>query len=302
MKALAGFNLTIPILFFMTFIWMPESPYYYVKKDDNVAGLRALKRLRVKLNNGDEMKKIKTTVAEDMKNKGKFMDLVADPSNRKALSITLVLFATQQFCGSAAVITYAQKIFTEAGGKIDASEASIILGCVQVIVAASAVFLVDRVGRRPLLIISSLGVCVMNVVIGSYFFFKDYLSYDMQTVGLLPVFGIVAYIVLYTVGLSTVPMAVTSEMFPTNVKSHATSVLQIFVGLTTFTVTKLFQVIADRLGNYVIFWSFAVCSLLGLIYIYMKLPETKGRSFSAIQYHLKHDKSPERDHEQDQSL
>lgn len=290
MKTLAGINLSIPILFFISFVWMAESPYYYVKEGRFNDAEKSLKKLRCDPNVIEERKKIEATVTEDMKNRGQMLDLITDPINRKALITNLVLFATQQFCGSAAVVSYAQTIFMHAEGKIHASSASIILGCVQLMVAASAVFLVDRLGRRPLLLISSFGVFIMNIVIGTYFFYKDYLHVDVKSVGYLPVISIVAYIVLYTIGLSTVPLAVTSEMFPTTIKSSATSVLQIFVGLSTFTVTKLFQVIADNLGNYVVFWCFAVFSFIGLIYIYFQLPETKGKSFAVIQNQLRHNK------------
>lgn len=293
MKNLAWFNLVIPTVFFLTFIWLPESPYYYVKMNRNAEAKDALRRLRSSDENTlkHEMKKIEMTVSEDMKERGKWIDLIRVVGNRKALKITLVLFATQQVCGSAAVISYAQTIFKQAEGKVDASDASIILGSVQLFVAGSSFFLVDRVGRKPLLIVSSLGVCIMNTIIGAYFFFKDYKEVNMESVGLLPIFAIVIYIIAYTIGLSTVPMAVTSEMFPTNVKSYATCVLQLFVGLSTFTVTKLYQVIADELGTYTAFWSFAVCSTIGLIYISINLPETKGRSFVDIQHHLRFNKS-----------
>lgn len=99
----------------------------------------------------------------------------------------------------------------------------------------------------------------------------------------IPIVVIPIFIFSYTIGLATVPFAITSEIFPTNIKSKATCAIQIFVALMTFAVTKLYQVVEDSLGLYVVFWSFGTLSVAGVVFILVLLPETKGQSFAAIQ-------------------
>ncbi|CAK1601833.1 unnamed protein product [Parnassius mnemosyne] len=262
MRTLAAINLILPISFVITFIFLPESPYYYLKFERSERAERSLRSLRtddIRL----ELKNIEINVQEDMKNKGSWGDLIFEATNRKAMWISIGVFTIQQLCGSAAVVAYAQIIFKSTESKIDPYQESIILGCVQVATCTLSVILVDRVGRKPLLLLSALGVGLMN--------------------------AIVVYIICYAIGLSTVPYVIIGEMFPTNVKLYASCVAHIYTGISMFAVQKLFQVVKDSWGIYTAFWGFAVFSLLGLAYMLIALPETKGKSFANIQAGLKRD-------------
>ncbi|XP_022117370.1 facilitated trehalose transporter Tret1-like [Pieris rapae] len=285
-KTLAAINMILPITFVLTFIFLPESPYYYLKFERTERAERALRHLR----SGDirlELKNIEINVQEDMKNRGTWGDLVTEATNRKALWISLGIFTIQQFCGSAALVAYAQTIFDITDSHIEPYKATIYVGCVQVATCCLSVLLVDRVGRKPLLLLSALGVGLMNGVLGTYFYF--YLS-NKESVAILhwlPIAAMMIYIICYAVGLSTVPYVIIGEMFPTNVKLYASCVAHIYTGISMFAVQKLFQVIRDSYGIYTVFWGFSACSILGLVFILAVLPETKGKSFACIQAQLK---------------
>lgn len=221
---------------------MPESPYYYLKFERSERAERSLRALR----SGDirlELKNIEINVQEDMKNRGSWGDLLTEATNRKALWISLGIFTIQQLCGSAAVVAYAQEIFAKTGGDLESYQESIILGCVQVATCLLTVILVDRVGRKPLLLLSALGVGLMNGSLGTYFFFADSNKESVQNITWLPLVAILIYIVSYAIGLSTVPYVILGEMFPTNVKLYASCVAHIYTGISMFMVQKLFQVI-----------------------------------------------------------
>ncbi|GBP62355.1 Facilitated trehalose transporter Tret1-2 homolog [Eumeta japonica] len=286
MFGLASFNIAIPILFVVTFSAMSESPYYYLKIGKNDLAEKSLKKLRGKGFVREELEDMVQLVSEDMKEKGRWRDLVLERGNRKALIILMGIYFTQQFCGSTAIISYAQKIFGDAEGGLGAAESCMLFGTVQLLTSAISSQLVDRLGRKPLLLISSIGVGAANIVVGTYFFLKAGKYEIVANLSFIPIVVIPIFIFSYTIGLATVPFAITSEIFPTNIKSKATCVIQIFAALMTFAVTKLFQVVADNLGNYVAFWSFAVLSVAGVIFIWILLPETKGQSFAAIQEKL----------------
>ncbi|XP_013176225.1 PREDICTED: facilitated trehalose transporter Tret1-like [Papilio xuthus] len=286
MLGLASFNISIPILFVVTFSAMPESPYYYLKSGQHNLAEISLKKLRGRGFMREELDCMSHLVNENMKEKSRWKDLVTVGGNKKGLIILLGIYFTQQFCGSTAIIAYAQQIFGAAEGGLGAKESCILFGTVQLLTSAISSQLVDRLGRKPLLLVSSCGVGIANIIIGAYFFMKHENSEYVVNLSYIPIIVIPIFIFSYTIGLATVPFAITSEIFPTNIKSKATCVIQIFVALMTFAVTKLYQVIADNLGNYVAFWCFGLLSVGGVIFILILLPETKGQSFAAIQDRL----------------
>lgn len=301
MQTLAAINLILPVTFVITFIFLPESPYYYLKFERSERAERSLRNLR----SGDirtELKSIELNVQEDMKNRGTWGDLISEATNRKAMWITLGVFTIQQLCGSAAVVAYAQVIFncttssvnattlansTATSGGIEPYQESIILGCVQVATCVLSVILVDRVGRKPLLLLSALGVGLMNGTIGTYFYFDHVNKEAVAHLHWLPLAALLVYIVCYAIGLSTVPYVIIGEMFPTNVKLYASCVAHIYTGVSMFAVQKLFQVVKDAYDIYTVFWGFSAFSLMGLVFMLVMLPETKGKSFACIQAQLK---------------
>lgn len=286
MRTLAGLNLIVPIAFFLIFMWVPESPYYYLKSQEPEKAENSLRNLRGRTNVKAELETMEKLVTAEMKHKGKWKDLILVEGNRRALIIILGVYTTQQLCGSTAVISYAQQIFSQTDGGMGAKEACILFGTVQLFTSGISSLLVDRLGRKPLLQISSAGVGLTTAVVGSYFFAK-HVELNTSMIGWIPLPAIVIFIFSYTIGLATVPFAITSEMFPTNIKSLATCVIQTYTALSTFAVTKLYQVVADNLGTYVAFWGFAFFSFVGLLFICILLPETKGQSFAVIQDQLK---------------
>lgn len=302
MRTLAAINLILPITFVFTFVFLPESPYYYLKFERNERAERSLKQLR----SGDirtELKSIELNVQEDMKNRGSWSDLVTEATNRKAMWITLGVFTIQQLCGSAAVVAYAQVIFncttgqsiqpnTTLGGPVNVTkhiepyQESIILGCVQVATCVLSVILVDRVGRKPLLLLSALGVGLMNGTIGTYFYFDINNKAMVSHLHWLPLAALLVYIVCYAIGLSTVPYVTIGEMFPTNVKLYASCVAHIYTGISMFAVQKLFQVITNNF--FIIHFSFlesihrrsllAYLSAIGYILAYLEILQTLKES------------------------
>ncbi|XP_047985154.1 facilitated trehalose transporter Tret1-like [Leguminivora glycinivorella] len=286
MLGLASFNVAIPILFVVTFSAMPESPYYYLKQGQPDQAERSLKKLRGRRYMRGELDSMTHLVNENMKEKSRWKDLLIVGGNRKGLIILYGIYFTQQFCGSTAIIAYAQQIFGAADGGLGDKESCIIFGTVQLLTSAISSQLVDRLGRKPLLLISSCGVGLTNIIVGAYFFIKHENSEYVVNLKFIPIIVIPIFIFSYTIGLATVPFAITSEIFPTNIKSKATCAIQIFVALMTFAVTKLYQVVADNYGTHVAFWCFGALSVAGVIFILVLLPETKGQSFAAIQEKL----------------
>lgn len=280
-KLNAWLALITPALFVMVFIFLPESPYYLLMKDKNDEALASLRWLRGNNDNVvDELSKMRIAVRQAQENRGTLKELFSR-GNIRSLIIVLGIGASQQLCGSQAIIAYSQQIFEKVGSSIRSSELSIIMGIIQLFSAAVASSIVDRLGRRPLLLISAIGTTICNTLVGVYFLL-DYKEVDVSSISWIPLISIMIFIICYTIGLATVPYAILSEVFPTNVKSLAIAVCTMSTSAIAFGVTKLYQRVSDDLGVYVAFLGFAFFTFFFILFIFFLVPETKGKSLATI--------------------
>lgn len=278
-KLMAWLAMIPPILFLCTFIWCPESPYFLLGKSRDDAAYKSLSKFRGHKNVHDELKQMSIAVKKSQENRGTIKELFT-AGNRRSLIIILGLGAAQQLCGSQAVIAYSHRIFEEVGSTLGASDASIVLGVIQLVTAAFSSSIVDRLGRRPLLLISTSGAAICNTIVGLYFLLDRYI--DVSGISWLPLTALMAFIVCYTIGLATVPFAIIGEVFPKNVKAIAGASFAIFSGSISFGVAKLFQIVSDDLGSDYTFLGFAIFTFFFFGFVYYRIPETKGKPLDVI--------------------
>ncbi|XP_070158881.1 facilitated trehalose transporter Tret1-like isoform X2 [Polyergus mexicanus] len=242
-RNLAFVSLVGPCLFLVIFIWLPESPYYLMRRNARQKAIKSLVQLRGKDDVHKEADDIEQTIKVDMANNSGFRELLCVPGNRRALITVICLITIHQMSGVQAIEQYAELIFNQANSNLEGKYLTMILGTVQVISTIVCMFITDRSGRKSLLIISA-------------------------------------------IGLSALPNAMVSELFPTNVKPLGTMVTIISSGVEAFGVTKLYLVIADNFGLHIPFWIFTACSLAGALFTLVYVPETKGKTLQQIQEKL----------------
>ncbi|XP_058066098.1 facilitated trehalose transporter Tret1-like [Anopheles bellator] len=277
---LAWISIAFPAIFFGLFMWLPESPYYLLAKQRTELAEKNLRWLRRSNDVEGELKMMQAAVERSQQNRGTFRDLL-NRGNRRSLIIILGLGALQQLCGSQAVIAYSQQIFDQVNIGLEAHESSIIMAVIQLVTAALSSSIVDRVGRRPLLLVSTVGCAVGTFIVGLYFFLVQQ-EVDLDGIGWIPLVVIMVYIIFYTVGLATVPFAILGEIFPANVKAVAVALYTMFAGAVGFGVSKLYQLISDEAGTYLSFWIFAACSAGFVVFVFALIPETKGKPLDQI--------------------
>lgn len=280
MYTMAWIGLAPPLLFVALFIWVPESPYFLLGKHRNDDAFNALARLRGHDDVADELKRMEVAVRKSEENKGNYKQLL-EPGIRRSLIIAIGLGGTQQLCGSQAIITYAQQIFDKVDSGMGGSEASIVMGVVQLVSAVISTYIVDKINRRPLLFLSVGGAAVSNTIVGLYFFLER-MGVDTSGLGWLAMLAIMTFIISYTLGLATVTFAILGEIFPKNLRGMAGAVFTIFAAAFGFAVGKLFQIVSDDLGSDVTFWGFAVFSYAFLPFIWFLIPETRGKPLDVI--------------------
>ncbi|XP_054005502.1 solute carrier family 2, facilitated glucose transporter member 8-like [Hylaeus anthracinus] len=278
----------LPIVFFGCFATMPESPYYLLKVGRRTEAIAALARLRGKSaasvqKEADEMQ---GAIEEAFRNKASIADLFNSKANFKALIYTCLLVAFQQLSGINVVLFYMQAIFDSAGTSLKTSVATIIVGVVQVVASCVTPIVVDRLGRRMLLIISGTGEIVTLCALGIYFYLHDALHSDMSSISFLPILSLVIFISTYSVGWGPLPWTVMGEMFASNVKSKASGITVCVCWLLAFFITKFSNTLQNAFGNYTLYWVFSVFCLVSVLFTVFVLPETKGKSLKQIQDEL----------------
>lgn len=134
----------------------------------------------------------------------KLSDLFTVRANLMALIISLALMLFQQFSGINAVIFYAQSIFESAGSTLDPAVCTIIVGVVQVVMTVSSALLIEKAGRRILLLQSSIMMGLCLIVLGVFFFMKDN-GKDVSNLTILPLGSVVLFIICFSLGFGPIP-------------------------------------------------------------------------------------------------
>ncbi|XP_063918705.1 facilitated trehalose transporter Tret1-like [Zophobas morio] len=276
----------VPTSFFILFFFIgPESPYYLIAKNKMDLAEQSLMKLRSQDQKGveTEMKQIQAELAENT-DAVSILKFFKNRIYMKGLFISVLLLVIQQLSGINAVLFYTQEIFIAAGASDIAPEiSSIIVGLVIFFSSFGTPFVADRAGRRILMLISLMGVTISHLAFGVYFYLKDRTSEDVSSISWLPLLSFLAYIVTFNVGLGALPWTISSELFPTNVKSYSAAIVSFSCWTTSFFVTKFFNDLQVGLGSGETFWLFSGCCFAGWLFTFIFVPETKGKSFQEIQ-------------------
>ncbi|BFG04424.1 facilitated trehalose transporter Tret1-like [Drosophila madeirensis] len=266
----------LPIIFFVFFLWMPESPVYLAQKGKNDKAEKALKFLRGK--DADVSAEASQMASEGQKEKVKPMQALCRRNTLKSLAISMMLMVFQQVTGINAIIFYSTGIFTAAGTGLTPSTSTIIIGLVMVIATIISIALIDRVGRKILLLISAALMFITTMLMAIYF---QWLT--LKDVGWLPVLAICVFISGFSFGFGPVPWLLMAELFAEDAKPVAGAIAGTTNWMCAFLVTLAFPLIKDECGPAACFWIFAAVSFAAIVFVLFLVPETKGKTLNEIQ-------------------
>ncbi|XP_011313990.1 facilitated trehalose transporter Tret1 isoform X1 [Fopius arisanus] len=284
-KMSAMISLIFPIIYVCCFIWLPESPYHLVRQGLCAEAAKSLASFRCTKDIQAELCSIEASVKGEMANSGGLREMFFVPGNRKSITVGVILGMLQQLSGSQAIMMYTQSIFDQANVDLEGKYLAMILGVIQIICTGLCVVVVDRHGRRPLLLFSSIG-SLFSTGAAAIYFNLQYMSIDTSNIEWLPAVGCMFYVIFYSLGLAGLPITMIGELFPTNIKLLACVIVGFFTYSTGFAVSKVYQIISDSVGTHVSFWIFTGFDTIGSIYIYFCVPETKGKTLQEIQDEL----------------
>ena len=259
-------------LFLGMLLVIPESPRWLFKKGRSEQARVILERVHGPGRAAAEFEEIGRSMAEIRCGLGDLFHR----GTRRTVIFAVVLAILQAVTGINVVMYYAPTIFRAAGVAVGtALNHSIVIGLVMMLFTTGSMFLVDRFGRRPIMLTGSAGMGLSLTALGLYFAHSD-------TAGTAMLLCILAYVAFFSIGMGGIYFVVISEIFPTRIRGAAASlsVLSLWVG--NYLVSLLFPAMLAALAGHV-FYVYAFLCLLCFAFVMAYLPETKGRTLEAIE-------------------
>ena len=264
-------------------IRMPESPRWLAEHGQSDLARQVLARIRGTENIESEWLEIEKTLAA-AEERGRFSDLFG-PSVRTALVIGIGLAIFQQVTGINTVIYYAPLIVRSAG--IPTASGAILatagIGLVNVIMTIVAMWLIDHVGRRPLLLVGIAGMIISLGVLGFVF--------RMPTGGALAwlaVITLMVYVASFAISLGPIFWLLIAEIYPLKVRGIAEGSAAGVNWAFNFLVSITFLTLVEVLGPGLTFWVYALLAIASWLFSYYLVPETKGRTLEEIEHSFRH--------------
>ncbi len=266
----------IPSLFFFLLMWfVPESPRWLAKKKENHEKVRKI-LAKIGGENYADTEVISIEKTLNTKNEKTDHTIFKQSGIRKLLLLGIVLAIFQQWCGINVIFNYAQEVFSAAGYSVsDILFNLVITGSVNMIFTFVGMFLVDKLGRKALMLLGAGGLAGIYAIMGGMYYF--------HIQGLPLLIFVVAAIACYAMSLAPVTWVILSEIFPNRIRGIAMSIATTSLWTACFLLTYTFPLLNKILNASGTFWLYGIICVLGFVFIFRKLPETKGKSLEEIE-------------------
>jgi SP family sugar porter-like MFS transporter len=266
------------VAFFFMMLFAPESPRWLAKAGRFAAAENVLRKVGGADYARLEIENIRQTLSGDEIGQVHFRDLLA-PGVSRILVLGVALAVLQQWCGINVIFNYAQEVFAAAGYSISGIMQTIVIsGVVNLVFTFVAIFTVDRLGRRPLMLFGAAGLALIYIILGA--------AYYTHSHGVYMVALIVAAIGCYAMSLAPVTWVVIAEIFPNRIRGAAMSIAVLALWTACTVLTFTFPYLNLYLGAHGTFWLYAAICVAGFIFIWRRLPETKDKSLEQIEAEL----------------
>lgn len=272
---------SIPAGLFLGLVFLvPESPRWLVEQGRSEIARGVLCRI----NPPDEAEREFRAIQDTLQLQPSSVSELLGPSLRKPLLIGIALAILQQVTGINVFLYYAPEIFKQLGSGIDAALLqTIVVGAVNLVFTVGAIWTVDLLGRKPLMIVGATGMGVCLVGMGA-------VAQTGRTPLAVLVF-ILGYIAFFALSVGPVTWVLLSEIYPTRLRGRAMSVATVFLWSANFVVSQTFPMLDEnpwlvRNFNHAFpFYLYAAFCVVLVLVVWFAVPETKGRSLEEIERH-----------------
>jgi SP family xylose:H+ symportor-like MFS transporter len=269
----------IPSILFLIFIFLiPESPRWLFQKGKSEKAILVLEKLNEPEDIAQVKNKIQNSLHQEDKNQWKQL---VNPIFKKALFVGVGLSILQQLTGINAILYYAPEIFKSLGSTADTSllETS-ILGVVNLIFTLIAIKWVDKMGRKPLLYIGSIGMTIALAAVGLFIYYN--------AVGNWVLPFLLLFMASFSISWGPIVWVLLSEIFPNKIRSLALAISVFIQWVANFVVTQFFpslienQWLKENFNGAFPFYLFSIICLFSFLFVWKKVPETKNKSLEEI--------------------
>uniref|UniRef100_A0A1B6L9C3 Major facilitator superfamily (MFS) profile domain-containing protein n=1 Tax=Graphocephala atropunctata TaxID=36148 RepID=A0A1B6L9C3_9HEMI len=282
-------------LFFLLFIYLPDSPYSLIMKHEVNRARETLTWLRENRSGSyieKELQIIQSSIHQSQSESGSLKELFASRGNRRGLLICCGLLTLQQVSGMSIVFFYAEQIFQMTGTKISTSTCSIVIGIIMTGSAFISPAAVRNFGYKKPLLVAASGTALGMGSLGVFFLLKTS-NMRVDSISWLPLASLVVYIIFFNTGFSNIPWALSGELFPSNVKPYATTLIATSCGCLSFLTAKLFPHLISLVGEHFVFLGCSFFCCLTVAFVSIIVQDTSGLSFGEIQEILNGRKKPD---------
>lgn len=272
-----GAELIPAVLFLLLMFLVPDSPRWLAKAGKPDKAERMLRRIGSAEYARETMADIRETLGVNTQKVA--VSELLNPRVRPIIVIGIVLAVFQQWCGINVIFNYAQEIFASAGFDINSTLKSIVAtGLINLIFTIIALPLVDKLGRRKLMLLGAAGLTIIYVLIAG--------AYALGIMGLPVLLLVLAAIAIYALTLAPVTWVLLSEIFPNCVRGMAMSVGTLALWIACFLLTYTFPLLNANLGASGSFLLYGIICALGFVFVLRSVPETKGVTLEALEHQL----------------
>jgi SP family arabinose:H+ symporter-like MFS transporter len=277
-----GIGVVPAIPYFFALLIVPESPRWLAMHDQLPAARRVLARLTGTERADRELEAVLESLEHEAARAKPALVEILNPALRGVLIVGLLIGVLQQITGISSVLSYAVVIFERAGAGANASfMQTVFVGFVNVVFTVLALVLIDRVGRRPLLMFGCFGIGAF-MLLASYGFQVE----DEAMSSMLVLIGLLGFVASFAFSLGPGMWVLFSEIFPNRIRGLAISC----VGVVNSTVCVIVQFVfpweMETLGASRTFLIYGVLALAGIAFIWRLVPETRGRSLEELEAEL----------------
>ncbi|XP_065556927.1 facilitated trehalose transporter Tret1-like isoform X2 [Artemia franciscana] len=277
-------GLAFPIAYL--FMWFqPESPVWLLQNGHNTKAQESLQRLRGrKIEISDEYLRIKENCDKEAEKPKFHIREIFKKLFYKPVLLCIFMMFFQMFGGYGPIIFHSVEILTEVNSPLRGENASIILAAVMVAVAIMAAFIMDKAGRKVLLSISGFFLIAALCALGAFFYIKEFQGESaVASITWLPVASLFVYYGAYSLGYYEVPFILLGETFPVRYRDVMGSIGYFANSLFVFLSVKTYADLKHRVGYYGAYWFYAAVLLCGIIFVWIFMPETKGKTLEEIE-------------------
>jgi MFS transporter, SP family, arabinose:H+ symporter len=263
-------------IFLVLLIFLPESPRWLVSKGKEIKALELLQSYFGRARALEVINEIKETLVEK---KGKLADFW-QPGLRKVMIIAVLVAVFQQFSGINMIMNFATVIFQKTGSGLHmALGQTMTIGVVNFIFTLIAIWLVDKVGRKVMLWVGSMGLAVTLTTSG-------YIFYHEMFDGPWALISILMYVAFFASTVGPVVWVYVAEIFPNQSRAQGMAIVTLFLWSSNYINIQVYPILEKTIGTHNCFWAYAVINIFYMLFVLKYVNETKGKTLEQIEMNI----------------